>query len=259
MNRSAIFARDTSDEEESNYKRVARLELGFLKTWVMQGNHLACALIRRAVHLPTFFTSVDDFEGKLYTALTNVVWTNETEGVACMLSMREASGLVAFISSMLGETKRQTYLEGPYGVVRTGENLTSEEENEMHSLLRELGFEKLEVPPQADRGAMTAFWETIKLKYNCHSIFGFVLPAGEELFEAERSTWEKAVLAWVGEEPTECEGNAVAEAEPPQENPSKKQRKDESDKGSTKAPCWKPKKPTASEDPARSWLSRTSS
>lgn len=216
--RKAIFdvessdASDHSEDEEDQtserisykrYKRVAREKIYGLKNWVENGNRVASSLIRLALHVPTVFTSVENYENKLYTATTNVVWINEIEDVACMMSMREASDLAAFISSMLGETKRKDYLHGPYCAAPTGEHLSLEEENEMHRLLRGLWFKKREVPD--NQFTAVDFWKELKRTYDCYlTCDSRVRPSGAEAFERDRSLWEKAVLAWAGEEPVKA-------------------------------------------------------
>lgn len=204
--RKAIFDREISDASEQSddeeyqasgrisykrYRRVARDQMRSVKNWVESGNRVAAALIRLAYYAPTAFTSVENYESKLYSATTNVVWVHEGEGAACMMSMREASGLAAFLSSMIGETKRKDYMDGPYCAAPTGDQLPPGEENEMHHLLRGLGFKKREVPD--NQFAAVDFWKGLFDSSRTQT-------AGGAAFERDRSLWEKAVLAWAGEE-----------------------------------------------------------
>ena len=211
--RKAIFDEEISDEEISDeedqasgrisskrYKRLVREEMGHLKNSFEHGNSVATALIRLACYVPTAFTSVENYETKLYSATTNVVWLHAGENTACMMSLREASGIAAFISSMLGDTKRKSYMEGPYCAEPTGDQLSPGEENEMHRLLRGLGFEKRNIPD--NQFAAGDFWKDLLLTYDGYSTFDSrSRVAGEAAFERDRSLWEKAVLAWAGEEP----------------------------------------------------------
>jgi hypothetical protein len=215
--RKAIFdgensdgAEQSEDEEDQtsgriSYKRYRRVadRVRSLKNWVENGNRVAAALIRLAYYTPTAFTSVENYESKLYSATTNVVWVHEGEGTACMMSMREASGLAAFLSSMMGETKRKDYMDGPYCAAPTGDQLPPGEENEMHRLLRGLGFKKREVPD--NQFAAVDFWKGLQRTYDCYSTCNSrTQTAGEAAFERDRSLWEKAVLAWAGEEPVKA-------------------------------------------------------
>lgn len=189
--------RKAVDAVESS--ECSREELCRVRKWVEEGNAVATALIRLAVHVPTAFTSVADYEAKLYTALTNVVWVHDESASAYLWTMRKASGLAAFIDSMLGKTKMKTYLDGPYCGVHTGENLSPDHENEMHSLLRGLGFKKRDVP---DNFLLEReFWETLKATYHCDAWrCGEKRARGGE-FEADRPVWEKAVSMYRGEDP----------------------------------------------------------
>ena len=214
--RKAIFYEESSDGAEQSedeedeqdetsarisykrYKRIARGEMRGLRNWIENGNRVAASLIRLAYYAPTAFTSVENYESKLYSATTNVVWVHEGEGAACMMSFREASGLAAFLSSMIGETKRKDYMDGPYCGAPTGDELPPGEENEMHRLLRGLGFNKREVPE--NQFAVIDFWKELQRKYYCYSTCNSsARAAGEAAFERDRSLWENAVLAWAGE------------------------------------------------------------
>ena len=64
----------------------------------------------------------------------------------CAMSMREASELVAFVSSMIGTTKYKEAHHGPIRKAATGEGILREDENAMHRFLRTLGYTKLEIP-----------------------------------------------------------------------------------------------------------------
>ena len=186
-----------SDESESEqedegaplsfrrYKRAARQQLHGLEQWAKEGNHLALELIRIAMYVPEAFAAAG-FEAKLYTALTNVVWVKEGAGM-CFMSMREASGLAAFIDSILGETKRKDYLNGPYCGASTGEDIRREDENEMHTLIRVLGFHKRDISNNS--------FVAVKQLKELEAKYSKVAVA------ADRAAWEEAVLAWAGEAP----------------------------------------------------------
>lgn len=171
------------DEDE----RCARFSL---KKWVVTHNTVATTLISLAMSCPEKFTAVEDYENKLYTAITNVAWVNEEKKTACWLSMRTASRLVAFIKSMLGEKKRMDLDEGPYGIANTGEDIKKEDENDMHCILRELGFDKLEI--RID----DSFMKEMHAKYAC---IRDDFEPDEDVFERESIFWENAILAWGGE------------------------------------------------------------
>jgi hypothetical protein len=186
---------EESDGEDNKHAKLIREELEGLKYWVEKGCRVATDLIRIALYAPIVFTSVENFESKLYTAITNVIWVNEMEGVACLMSWRLASDLAAFIDSMVGEKKRKTYRDGPYLGAPTGEDLAPDKENEMHALLRGLGFDKIDFDAH-DKYFLTA----LKNTYKCDFAHEFGDPPAHS-FETEREVWEAAVKKWAGEEP----------------------------------------------------------
>ena len=180
---------------ESN--NIARDELRCVQSWVEESHYMKTALTRLAVHVPSAFTAVVDFECKLYTALTNVVWINEESKSAYMLSMREASGVAAFVSSVVTDVKKKDYMDGPYCGAPTGEKLSLENENEMHALLRGLGFKKQEVPDFFDQ--RDAFWKHLQENYFCPQWMNGKKKRTRGDFEADRPVWETAVTLWCGD------------------------------------------------------------
>jgi hypothetical protein len=208
-------ARSQMDENEVKngrvshdaYQRIVQRELRILQRSVESGNFVDAALVRLALKAPNILRGVEDCEHKIYTATTNVVWIDDATMRACGMSMREASGVAAFISSMLGDKKFKDYMDGPYLCARTGEDIAPSDENEIHGILRGLGFRKVDIPE--NQFTAERWWRSL---HQTHKVYGTTKDnepdeALSNVFKVQRhSVWELAVLEWAGEVPKEDRG-----------------------------------------------------
>lgn len=123
-----------------------KLEEGLciVKEWSFFNNAVAKALVKVALHTPEWFTRVEKWQDKLYTALTNTVWIQDTTKRYAIFSMRKASGVVAFVDSATGGAACQGYMDGPYCNAPLGDEVDFE--NEMHRLMRSLDFYTIPFP-----------------------------------------------------------------------------------------------------------------
>jgi len=112
--------------------------------WAFMRNAIAKALVRVVIHKSAWLTSVDKWQDKLYTALTNTIWIHDPTDRYTTFSMRKASGIVAFLDSACGGKPCQDYMDGPYCSAPTGDAVDAE--NEMHALLRALDFYTIPYP-----------------------------------------------------------------------------------------------------------------
>jgi hypothetical protein len=190
-NEYAHAAANATTERE----RLTIIGSTIVSRWNAKRNKLTRAVVITALYNPAVFRQVTGFESKLYTALTNVVWVDDRDRSMCAMSRREASELVAFVSSMIGPTKRKLAHHGPINKASTGAGIAQEDENAMHCFLRALGYTKLEIPTNSADAAR--FWKYLYGKYGSESMRGGKRP---NLRSSIDDFWMKAVDAWVGTE-----------------------------------------------------------
>ena len=177
-------------------ERLTRTGMKIVSYWNATRNKLARAVVTTALYDPIVLSEVTGFESKLYTALTNVVWVDKRDRSMCAMSMREASELVAFVSSMIGPTKHKEAYQGPIRRAATGEGILKEDENAMHRFLRTLGYTKLEIPTASAYSKW--FWSDLYTStYGRESMRGGKTP---DLRASIDDFWMKAIEAWMGPE-----------------------------------------------------------
>lgn len=122
--------------------------LCIVKEWSFFKNAVAKALVKVALHTPECFTRVEEWQDKLYTALTNTVWVQGTTKRYAIFTTRKASGVVAFLDSVTGGQPCKGYMDGPYcGGASLGDEVDFE--NDMHRLMRALDFYTIPFPKGA--------------------------------------------------------------------------------------------------------------
>ena len=112
--------------------------MSMVKKWSRADNVIVRALVLEALYSPVVFRRVPDWQKELYTTLTNTIWIQTASNRDTIFTMREASGLVAFLDSMIDGEKQQDYMDGTYCTAPLVDEIASE--NKMHNLLRTLGF-----------------------------------------------------------------------------------------------------------------------
>ena len=185
-------------EVTTEYERLTRLGMIIVARWETKKNKLARAVVMTALESPHVLTSVKAFESKLYTALSNVVWVNERELSMCAMSRHEASGLAAFVSSIVGTKKSKEAHHGPIRKAVSGESISREDENEMHQALRSLGYDKLEIPRSSSDA--NRFWDDLYLKYGDESSRS-KSRTSEGPWEVRAlldDFWKTAIKTWIG-------------------------------------------------------------
>ena len=155
-----------------------------VKHWSFHKNAVATALVKVALYTPAWLWCVDEWQKKLYTTLTRTVWIQETTRRYTMLNMRAAKELISFLDSMTGGKACQNHKDGAYLTV------ADTTENEMHLVMRGLGFFSVPYPETADA------FGTLHAKYpeGTHSTIAS-LSLEEEDHKVEKF-WTDAVRLW---------------------------------------------------------------
>ncbi len=187
-----LFRKAKEFQEASKIRDVVK---AFLRKLLLGKNVLATDLIWNAIWWPNEFTKVKNYKKELYTALTNVGWVRDDDKTASgktasFMTMRTASRLVEFISSIVGEMHSLDLDFGPYGVAKTGEGIKLEDENAMHRLIREQGFSKLELEVNE------TFLKNLQATYTCST--NDVDP-DDILSWQDSHCLEKMLRAWAGD------------------------------------------------------------
>ena len=133
-------AREQDNELEV---RVLEADDSVVRQWAGGNNQVARSLVEAAMYTPSGLRDVADWQTELYAALTNTLWVHEETNLYTSMSFRDASGLVAFLDSVMGDRPGQDYMDGPYCSPSGDDDLPP---NEMHRFMEERGFRRAQFP-----------------------------------------------------------------------------------------------------------------
>jgi hypothetical protein len=179
--------------EAIDYENAKAKALGIVNEWMLGQNSVARALVRMAMCVPTSFTSVKHYECKLHNTLSCGLWVNEHEKTAHPLTKNDISRTVAMVASIVGNKKRRT-LKGIESVSKAVEH--DKNTNEMHALMRGMGFENFELPGLKER---YAFMQNLKKTYAFKPEFS--MEVSQKTCRMDE-WWNDAVQAAIGPRPS---------------------------------------------------------